>query len=119
MAVANLDTNKVTAKWNDIIALTPTALDGTDGGAYTVTARDERIMIIIQNTDDTNAENVVIKAPAHPQMGAGTGLADKTVSVAKSTTAVALIEAVRYADAVTGKITIKGSADVKVSVVQF
>ena len=66
MAAANLDTNALDAKFNDIKATTGTALDATDGGVYTVANADERTLLIIQNTDGTNAENVTIKAPAKP-----------------------------------------------------
>jgi len=119
MAAANLDTNKLTGELNDIKALTLTALDATDGGTYTATKGDERTVLVIQNTDSSNAEDVVIKAPAHPVLGVGTGFPDKTVSVAKSATAVCYVETMRYLDAATGKVTIKGSADVKVGVVQI
>jgi hypothetical protein len=119
MAAANLDTNKLTGELNDIKAVTLTALDATDGGEYTVTKGDERTVLVIVNTDGTNAENVVIKAPAHPVLGVGTGFPDKTVSVAKSATAVCYVESMRYMDAATGKVTIKGSADVKVGVIQM
>jgi len=119
MAAANLDTNKVTAEMNLFKAITPTALDGTDGGEYTVTAANDRMFLVITNTDSSNAEDVTVKAPAHPLMGTGTGMADLTISVAKSTTTIALIDALRFADAATSKIKITGSADVKVSVVQM
>lgn len=119
MAAANLDTNKVTAEMNKFKAITPTALDGTDGGEYTVTAANDKMFLIITNVDSSNAENVTVKAPAHPLMGTGTGMADMTISVAASTTVVALIDALRFADAETAKIKITGSADVKISVVQM
>ena len=119
MAAANLDTNKLTGEFNDIKALTLTTLDGTDGGTYTVTKGDERTVLVIQNTDADNAENVTIKAPAHPVLGVGTGFPDKVVSVAAASTAICYVESMRYMDAASGKVTIKGSADVDVGVVQI
>lgn len=119
MAAANLDTNALDAKFNDIKATTGTALDGTDGGTYTVASADERTLLIIQNTDGTNAENVTIKAPAKPALGKGSAFADKVVSVAKSGIAVAMVESMRYMEADTHKVKIAGSADVKVSVIKM
>lgn len=118
MAAANLNTNKLVAGINDIKTGTFTALDGTDGGVYTVSNPDAETLIIIQNTDSSNAETVTIKKPANPCMGEGTAFPDKAVSVAKSSTAVAMIESMRYMGA-DGKITITGSADVKVLVVEM
>ena len=118
MAAANLDTNKLTGAFNTISTATETALDGTDGGTYTVTKGDERTVLSIHNTDTSNAENVTIKAPTNPALGKGTGFPDKQVSVAAGKVAVAYVESTRYMDAATGKVTIAGSADVKVTVVQ-
>lgn len=119
MAAANLNTNKVTAEYNNIKAGTLTALDGTDGGVYTVSNPDAETLFVIVNTDSSNAETVAIKAPTNPALGVGTGaLTDKEVSVAKSTTAVAMIESMRYMNA-DGTIKITGSADVKVLVVEM
>lgn len=119
MAAANLDTNKLQGAFNDIKAITWTTLDASAGGEYTVTAGNERIAVLINNTDSSNAENVTIKSPAHPALGKGTAFPDKVVSVAKSTMAVAYIESMRYMDAATGKITIAGSADVDVAVIEI
>lgn len=118
MAAANLNTNKVTAEYNNIKVGTLTALDGTDGGVYTVSNPDAETLFIIVNTDSSNAENVTIKAPTNPAMGVGTAFPDKVVSVAKSSTAVAMVESMKYMDA-NGTILIKGSADVKVLVVEM
>lgn len=119
MAAANLDTNKLSGEFNNIKAITFTALDGTDGGEYTVKTGNERIVVLIQNTDDTNAETVTIKSPAHPALGTGTAFADKAVSVAKSAFAAAYVESMRYMDATTGKIKITGSADVNVAILEI
>lgn len=118
MATANLNTNALKAGMNTITAGTLTALDGTDGGTYTVANPDSETLFIIVNTDSSNAETVTIKSPANPCMGKGTAFPDKAVSVAKSTTAVMMVESARYMGA-DGKIVITGSADVKVLVVEM
>lgn len=118
MAAANLNTNALKAEVNNIKAGTLTALDGTDGGEYTVANPDSETLFIIVNTDSSNAETVTIKCPANPAMGKGAGFPDKAVSVAKSTTAVMMVESARYMGA-DGKIKITGSADVKVLVVEM
>lgn len=118
MAAANLNTNKLTAEFNNIKVGTFTTLDGSDGGVFNVTNADAETLILIQNTDSSNAETVTIKAPTNPCMGAGSGFPDKAVSVAKSSIAACMIESARYMNA-DGTIKITGSADVKVLVVQM
>lgn len=118
MAATNLNTNKLTAEVNNIKAGTFTALDGTDGGVYTVSNPDSETLFIIQNTDESNAETVTIKAPANPCLGVGCAGKDKAVSVAASATAVATVESMHYMNA-DGTIKITGSADVKVLVVEM
>lgn len=83
------------------------ALDATAGITFDLKGYSaDRIMILIVNTDGTNAENVTIKG--------GNGYAaaeDKTVSVTKSDFALISVETAKYAKS--GVITITGSADVK------
>lgn len=70
MAVANLDTKKITAGYQDqtLQLVEETALDGTDGGEFTVTAPEGRFVLLIHNSDASNNETVTIKAPAKPMM---------------------------------------------------
>lgn len=121
MAVANLDTNKVRVDYQDkeIVHIVSTPLNATAGGEFTVSNPSERTILVIENADTTNSEQVTIKAPAKAVMGAGTGFPDRTFTIPKATTVAVMVEALRYMDADTKKITIKGSADVKVTVVQL
>lgn len=121
MAVANLDTKKVKAGFQDetLVKIESTALDGTAGGTFTVTSPSDKFLLIIENTDSSNAETVTIKAPAKALMGAGTGYPDRAISVAKSTTVAIKVDALRYMEADTHKVKITGSADVKVTVVEL
>lgn len=68
MAVANLDTKKVTAKYHVMTVMEGTALDGTAGGTFTVNNPSEKTLLIIENTDASNTEKVTIKAPVKPAL---------------------------------------------------
>lgn len=113
MAAANLNTNKVSLKNNTVnTGFTFTAFDGTDGAEYTVGASDTKTVLLIQNTDSSNAENVTIKSPTNPALGVGTAHPDKVVSVAADGLAIVQIESTKFMDA-NGKVKLTGSADVK------
>ena len=118
MASANLDTNKVKAGMQDetLVFMTETALDGTDGGTFTVETPMDKFLLIIRNADSSNDETVTFKAPAKPLMGTGTGYPDRAITVTKSKTAFVKVDALRYMEADTHKIKITGSSDVKVTV---
>lgn len=121
MAVANLDTNKLTVGKQDeeLAYMTETALDGTDGGTFTVTSPMDKFILVIRNADSSNDEQVTIKAPAKPLMGVGTGYPDRAVTVTKGKTTFVKVDALRYMEADTHKIKITGSSDVKVTVVEL
>ena len=90
------------------------AVDATDGCLITAAA-DQKMLIIMQNVDSTNAENVTIKAGNGIQ-----GTADLVVSVAKSSTKVIAIESGKYVNTSgtnKGKIKITGTADVQIACV--
>ena len=118
MAAANLNTNKVALGDNALTAVTLTALDGTDGGEYTVANPSSETLFIVVNADTSNAETVTLKKPASPCMGEGTAFPDKAVSVAAGKTAVLRVESMRYMGK-DGKIKLTGSADVKVAVIEM
>ena len=121
MAVANLDTNKVKAGMQDetLVFMTETALDGTDGGTFTVTSPMDKFLLVIRNADSSNDEDVTVKSPAKPLMGTGTGYPDREFTVTKGKTTFVKIDALRYMEADTHKIKITGSSDVKVTVVEL
>ncbi len=118
MAVANLDTKKINGKFNTVNVTELTAFDGTAGAEYTPEKGDERVMVVIYNSDDSNAEDVTIKAPANPSKIGG-AIADVKVSVGAGKIALVMIESAKFADEVTGKVTLLGSADVKGAVFQM
>lgn len=113
MAIANLDTNKVKGKFNDVNVATLTAFDVTDGAEYSVSGADERTAVIVYNSG-SSATNVTIKAPKNKIY---TSKADKAVSVGAGQVALVMVESSAYMDAVTNKVTLAGSADVKAAVV--
>lgn len=113
MAIANLDTNKVSGKFNDVNVATLTAFDATAGAEYTPTKADERTIVLIYNSDASNAENVTIKAPTNKTFASKK---DKVVSVGAGKVALVMVESAAYMDASTGKVTLAGSADVKAAV---
>lgn len=113
MAAANLDTNKKVGKYNTInVEGGLTAFDGTDGATFTMPRADERVILVLQNTDASNAETVTLKAPANPSKIGG-ALADVAISVPASKQALVMVESARFCDATTGLVKLTGSADVK------
>lgn len=118
MAVANLDTKKINGKFNTVNVTELTAFDGTAGAEYTPEKGDERVMAVIYNSDASNAEDVTIKAPTNPSKIGG-AIADVKVSVGAGKIALVMIESAKFADEVTGKVTLLGSADVKGAVFQM
>lgn len=113
MAIANLDTNKVKGSLNTINQGKLTAFDGTDGAQFTLENADAETILVLVNTDTTNDEDVVIKAPANPPLGQGSAGGDKTVTIEKGNVAVVMVESMRYMDASTHKVKLTGSADIK------
>lgn len=101
---------------NGSVALPATAaLDGTDGGIIDFTGVDDKIAIIVENSDSTNAETFTIKAGNALQ-----GTVDLVESIAKSTTKVYVIESGLYKNisgANKDKVVVTGSADVKVAAI--
>lgn len=118
MAVANLDTKKINGKFNTVNVTELTAFDGTAGAEYTPEKGDERVMVVIYNSDASNAEDVTIKAPTNPSKIGG-AIADVKVSVGAGKIALVMIESAKFADEVTGKVTLLGSANVKGAVFQM
>lgn len=118
MAVANLDTNKVSGKYNTINVGTLTAFDATDGAEYTPTKGDERVMVLIYNSDTSNAETVTLKAPTNPNKVGG-AIADVAVSVGAGKVAMLMVESAKYVDISTGKVKLTGTADVKAQVFEM
>ena len=110
MAIANLDTNKKVCKYNTVNPTVLTAFDGTDGAEYTVTAQDERLILIIENTH-TAANDVTIVAPTNKAYAGA--VADVKVQVPAGNVAAIPVESVKFMDTVTKKITVKGAATVK------
>ena len=106
-------TNAVISKFNELTPTFPVAvaLSATDGALITSNAPDEKMLVIVQNSDTTNAETVTIKA------GTGyAGASDLEVSVAASTTKMCVLESARFKDS-DGKIKISGSTGIKISCV--
>lgn len=118
MAAANLDTKKVSGVLNTVNTNALTAFDGTDGAEFTVTSADNKTVLVLYNSDASNNEDVVIKAPANPTLGVGTGATDKTVTIKKGEAGVVMIESTRYMNK-DGKVKLTGSADVKGLVIEF
>lgn len=113
MAVANLDTKKIKGNFNDINQGELTAFNATDGAEFTLVNPDAETMLVLYNSDTTNDEDVVLKAPAKAPLGTGTGGTDRTITIEKGNVAVVMIESMRYMDAETHKVKLTGSADVK------
>lgn len=118
MAVANLDTNKINGAYNTVNVANLTAFDGTAGAEYTPEKSDERVMVVIYNSDASNAEDVTIKAPKNPSKIGG-AIADVKVSVGAGKIAMVMVESAKFVDEETGKVTLAGSADVKAAVFQM
>lgn len=98
------------AKANDIVALEAlAAFDATDGCTFIPSG--SHTMVVLYNSDSTNAEEVTLKVPANKNIAIPAG--DYKVSVAKSSYAVLYVESMLWADESSGKVTLKGSADVK------
>lgn len=118
MAAANLDTKKVTGQLNTVNSNALTAFDASAGAEFTCTSADNKTILVLFNSDASNDETVVIKAPANPTLGVGTGATDKSVTIKKGEAGVVMIESARYMNK-DGKVKLTGSADVKGLVVEF
>lgn len=91
------------------------AVDATDGALITCGAADQKMLIIIENSDSTNAETVTIKKGDGVQ-----GVADLALSIPKSETHTIVVESGKYKNltgTLKGKIKITASADVKIACV--
>ena len=82
-------------KWNTAVAnVTALAIDATDGATLTPTAADERLMIMMINSDASNATTCTIKKPTS---GYGIGaVADLAITLAAGVTKVICIETNRF-----------------------
>ena len=92
-----------------------TAVDATDGAAFSMTEADEKYLILVQNAHASAAKDFTLKA-GNGLQGAG----DYTVSVAAGKTVFVGIESGRFKN-VTGAdkdkvVMTGGSADIKVAV---
>ena len=94
-------------------APTNTACDATDGLLVTPTRADSKILLIVENSDSSNAETVTVVGGVGPM-----AYGNYAVSVAAATTKYLVLESGRYAQS-TGKIKITGTADVKIGVLQL
>ncbi len=91
------------------------AVDAADGALITCDKADNKMLIIMENSDAVNPENVTIKAGNGLQ-----GVADLVVEVAASTTKVITVESGKYKNISgtnKGKMLITGTADVKIACV--
>ncbi len=117
MAIVNLDSAKIKAKYNEVNVGTLTA-STTDGLEYTVEKQDERTLLIVENTDTSNPYDLTIKAPVN-KCYAG-AVADKVVEIGAGKIAVVPVETAKYMDAVTKKVTFDSeNAVIKAVVVEF
>lgn len=100
--------------FNTMAAMPATAaVDATDGALITCDKADQKMLIVIENSDTVNAETVTIKKGNGVQ-----GVADLAVSVPKSETKVITVESGKYKNisgTLKGKIKITASADVKIA----
>lgn len=108
-------TNTVLAFNSNKIMPTTATLDATDGALITCGAADQKMLIIIENSDSTNAENVTIKKGNGLQ-----GTKDLVIAVPKSEIHTIVVESGKYKNVSgtnKGKIQITGTADVKIACV--
>lgn len=105
------------SKWNEINSadLAFTALNGTDGGEIVWDGRDIDGLILVKNSDDTNAETFTIKKGNSEQ-----AVVDFTYSIPKLETRALAIESAFFKNVTgtdKGKVVVSGSADLSVAVV--
>ncbi len=109
---ATVISNTVINKFNKYVTVTTAAAcNATDGAVVNIAgAADQRVLLLITNADTANAEMVTIKK--------GSGLsatADLVISVPVSGVVAAVVESSGFVTG--GKITVTGSADVKVQTI--
>lgn len=96
-------------------AITYVAIDATDGLEFVMDERDEKYVVLIQNTDTDNDETVTIKKGNGIQ-----GVADYTEKVGKGETVAISLDSGAYKNVSgtdKGKVVITGTSDVEVAVV--
>lgn len=98
--------------WNTAVADgTALAVDGTDGATLTPTKGDEKVMVMMINSDASNATTCTVKKPTS---GYGIGaVADLEVALAAGATKVICLESNRFKAAYgddKGKILFEDSA---------
>lgn len=89
------------------------AVNATDGALITCNKADQKMLIIMENSDSSNSENVTIKKGNGVQ-----GVADLVIAVPKSETHTIVVESGKYKNVSgtnKGKIVVTGTADVKLA----
>ena len=115
MAIVKITPSKI-EKWNSSGAVAFKALDATDGAYYEHTARDDRNVILVQNSA-SSASNLTIK-----QGNAIQGVADEVISIPATSTVAIAIESGRFKNvsgANKGKVIFAGAATLSVAVVEM
>lgn len=114
MAIVKVTPSKI-EKWNSSGAVAFTALTA-DGAYYEHTARDDRNVILVQNSA-SSASNLTIKKGNAIQ-----GVADEVISVPGSSTVAIAIESGRFKNVSgenKGKVILAGATTLSVAVVEM
>lgn len=95
--------------------ITYVALDATDGLEFVMDERDEKYVVLIQNSDSSTGKEFTIKKGNSIQ-----GVADYTKKVAKGTTVAISLDSGAFKNVTgddKGKVVFTGDAAIKVAVV--
>lgn len=115
MAVAVITPVKLTRNTFTNAIAANTAVDASDGAEFTMTDKDEKYLIVVENASVDTAKTVTIKAGNGPQ-----GVADLAQSIAAATTRYINIESGKYKNITgdnAGKVLVEGTdANIKLSV---
>ena len=116
MAIVKLTPSKI-ANWNEASnAVSFTALNTGDGAYYEHTARDDRNVILVQNSA-SSASNLTIKKGNGLQ-----GVADEVISIPASSTVAVAIESGRFKNVSgdnKGRVILTGASTLLVGVVEM
>ena len=115
MAIVKLTPSKI-AKWNEASGAVPFTALNSDGAYYEHTARDDRNVILVQNSA-SSASNLTIKKGNGLQ-----GVADEVISIPASSTVAIVIESGRFKNVSgdnKGMVILTGASTLLVGVVEM
>lgn len=116
MAITTITAMKLTDRDTFATAVATTglfkALNATDGAEFAPSARDDKVLLLVQN-GGSSAETLTVKAGNGIQ-----GVDNLTVSIAASSTTAVVLSSGRFkqmSGANKGKVLFTGSADLKIA----